>query len=147
MSARESRELTLARRLLAQFERNAESPDAHAPLSEGLALLSEVIEEGGPERDLARNIANVYAAKVAACAEAMLERAGESSLDEMRHWTELLEEFDRNGLDAPAAKAARAELSNRFATRYVGQLSPAEKKHLLKRLEEQERARPKKAKR
>ena len=143
----ESRDLVSARTLLAEFEKDAASPEAHARLSEGLSFLSDVIDAGGPDAHVARNIGNVYAAKVAASAEAMLERAGESSLDEMRHWQALLEEFGRNGIEAPGVTAALAELSRRFATRYVGQLSRTEKKHLLAKLEEEEQARRAKGRR
>ncbi|HUL95054.1 MAG TPA: hypothetical protein VLT89_03525 [Usitatibacter sp.] len=136
MKPDESRELATARTLLAEFERDAESPDAHARLSEALALLADIVDEGGGEGHVAKNLAGVYAAKVAASAEAMLERAGESSLSEMRHWRDLLEEFGRCGMQAPPAAAALAELSKRFATRYVGQLSKTEKQFMLKQLEE-----------
>jgi hypothetical protein len=132
----ESRELAAARTLLAEFEGDADSSDAHARLSEALALLADIVDEGGAEARIAKNLAGVYAAKVAAFAEAMLERAGESSLAEMRHWKELLEEFGRCGLPAASVTAALAELSKRFATRYVGQLSKTEKQAMLKQLEE-----------
>ena len=138
MKPAESRELTSARSLLAEFEQDSASPDAIGRLSEGLSFLADIIDEEGEEGQIAHNIAGVYAAKVAASAEAMLERAGESSLAEMRHWKALLEEFERCGIEAPPVKAVLTELSKRFATRYVGQLNPTEKRYMLKQLEQEQ---------
>lgn len=141
MAHPESRELASARELLAEFERDAASPEAIARLSEALSFLADLIDGGGAEAHVAKNIAGVYAAKVAALADAVLDKEGEPSLAEIRHWKELLEEFGRSGVDSPVAAAEAAKLSKRAATRYVGQLTPGEKEHLLKQLEQDEAAR------
>ena len=110
--------------------------DAATKLSEALSLLSDVMDAGGAEANIAKNIAGVYAAKIVASVDATLAKPGEASAAEFRHWQELLTEFERCGFEFPQAVAALSKLSKRLATRYVSQMTQIEKEVLLRKLEE-----------
>ena len=137
MKLDESRDLVSARRLLSEFEGEMSSPTAVAKLSEALSLLSDIVEAGETESQRARNIVDVYAAKVVASVDATLAKPGEASAAELRHWDELLSEFGRCGFESPALAAALSRLSKRLATRHVAKLTQTEKEVLLKKLEEE----------
>jgi hypothetical protein len=136
MKPDESRELTSARRLLSEFEDEMASPSAVTKLSEALSLLSDIVEDGGAERQIAGNVVAVYAAKVVASVDATLARPGEASAAELRHWDELLTEFGRCGIESSPAVAALSKLSKRLATRHVSRMTHTEKEVLLKQLED-----------
>ena len=136
MKLDESRELTSARKLLSEFEGEMTSPSAAAKLSEALSLLSDIVEAGGVEGRIARNVVGVYAAKAVASVDATLSKPGEASAAELRHWEELLAEFGRCGFESSPAVAAISQLSKRLATRYVAQMTQTEKEVLLRKLEE-----------
>jgi hypothetical protein len=135
MKPDESRELATARKLLAEFEIEMTSSGAEAKLSEALSLLSDTVEEGGAQGTLARNIVGVYAAKTVAAVDATLGKPGEVSAAELRHWQELLKEFERCGFESPPLAGALSRLGKRLATRHVSKLTQFEKEVLLKKLE------------
>jgi len=135
MKLTESRELTSARRLLSEFEGDMTSPNAAVKLSEALSLLSGIVEAGGPEGPIARNVVGVYAAKAVTAVDAILARPGAASAAELRQWQELLNEFGLCGFESSPVAAALSKLSKRLATRYVSQLTKTEKEVLLKKLE------------
>jgi hypothetical protein len=137
MKLDESRELTAARRLLSVFEEEMTSPSAATRLSEALSLLSDIVEAGAAEGQIARNVVAVYAAKAVASLDTTLAKPGAASAAELRHWEELLAEFGRCGFDSPPAAAALSKISKRLATRYVSQMTQLEKEVLLRRLEEE----------
>src|SRR5712671_6297555 len=128
----ESRELTSARKLLSEFEREMAMPGAKTKLSEALSIISGAMEGLGAERQIARNIIQVYAAKAAASATATLNEPGEVSLAVLNHWKELLAEFGRNGVESAPVVAALSTLSKRSASRYVAQMTRAEREVLLR---------------
>ena len=136
MKPDESRELAAARKMLSEFESEMTSPGAEAKLSEALSLLSDTVEEGGAQGPLASNIAGVYATKAVAAVDATLAKPGEASAAELRHWQELLKEFERCGFESPPVAGALARLSKRLATRHVSKLTQFEKEVLLKKLED-----------
>jgi hypothetical protein len=136
MKLTESRELTSARRLLSEFEGEMTSPNAATRVSEALSLLSGIVEAGGAEGPIARNVVGVYAAKAVASVDATLARPGEASAAELRHWQELLTEFGLCGFESSPVTAALSKLSKRLATRYVSQLTQTEKEVLLRKLEQ-----------
>jgi len=135
MNLTESRELTSARRLLSEFEGEMTSPSAATKLSEALSLLSGIVEAGGAEGPIARNVVGVYAAKAVASVDATLAKPGAASAAELRHWQELLNEFGLCGFESSPVVAAVSKLSKRLATRYVSQLTQTEKAVLLRKLE------------
>ena len=136
MKLTESRELTSARRLLAEFEGEMPSPGAATKLSEALSLLSDIVETAGTEGPIARNVVGVYAAKAVAAVDATLVRPGEAPAAELRHWQELLTEFGRCGFESSPVAAVLSKISKRLATRYVSQLTQTEKEVLLRQLEQ-----------
>jgi hypothetical protein len=101
--------------------------------------LSDVVESGGDEARIARNVVGVYAGKTVASVEAVLAMPGEASTAELRHWQELLAEFGRCGFEVPPATAALSKLGKRLATRHVSKMTQLEKEVLLKKLEEDHR--------
>ena len=137
MKRDESRELTSARKLLSEFEREMSQPSAKTKLTEALSLISDIVEEAGPESQVGENLAQVYASKTAASVTAILNEPGEISLAVLTQWEELLTEFGRSGIESASLVAAKASLSKRLASRYVAQLTQAEKELLLRRLEEE----------
>jgi hypothetical protein len=132
----ESRDLTSARTLLSEFESEMATPGAVTKLSDALSLLSDIVETSGAEAPRARNIVDVYAAKIVASVDATLAKPGEVSAAELRHWEELLAEFGRCGFELPSAVAALSKVGKRLATRHVAKLTQTEKEVLLRKLEE-----------
>src|SRR2546423_14805751 len=112
-------------------------PSAKTKLTEALSLISDIVEEAGPESQVGENLAQVYASKTAASVTAILNEPGEISLAVLTQWEELLTEFGRSGIESASLVAAKASLSKRLASRYVAQLTQAEKELLLRRLEEE----------
>jgi hypothetical protein len=132
----ESRELDSARKLLSEFESEMTTPGVEAKLSEALSLLSDTVEEGGAEGRLASNIVGVYAAKTVTAVDATLAKPGEVSAAELRHWQDLLKEFEICGFESPPVAAALSKVGKRLATRHVAKLTQFEKEVLLKKLED-----------
>ena len=137
MKLDESRELDSARKLLSEFESEISLPTAKGKLSEALSLLEEIAENDGAESQVARNLAAVYGAKTAASANTIPEGTVQASPNELYHWEGLLREFGRCGFELPPIDAALSKLNQRLASRYVAQLTDAEKQALLKQLEAQ----------
>ena len=128
--AAESRELTEARALLARFEAEMRKPEGLAHLSEALALLADLRDEGETDRSalVASNMAQAYAAKVQREIEG-LAREQIVHMEIILHWLSVLQEFENAGFPLPPGMDASR------STLLLKRMSPSERQVLLQKLQ------------
>ena len=129
--AREPRELTEARALLAEFEAEMHKPEAIAPLSEALELLAD-IRDGGESAENARiasNVASAYANKVHRII-VDLNREQMVHSETVLHWHKVLEEFEKAEFPLSSETVAARN------TLFLKKMSPSERQSLLEKLQE-----------
>ncbi len=126
---REPRELTAARRCLAEAEAGYRSADGLASLTDGLALLDDVIATGSAaQATTARNLASTYAARIYGRINALVARDSQLPEPELEHFFKVVLAFDQVGTELPAsAKALKIAVVRLLIDRYY-EGHPAEKK-------------------
>ena len=134
----ESRELTDARRCLAEGEAGFRSVDGLASLEEGLALLDEVIAAARPaEAKLARNLAATYAARIFGRIGQLMAADTQVPEPELEHLFKVVLAFDPMAAALPqSAGDLKIAVVRQLIDRYY-EGHPPEKKHAaLKELEQ-----------
>ena len=100
----EPRELTAARRSLAEAEAKYRAADGLARLEDGLALLDDVIAAGSPaEVKTARNLASSYAARIYARINELVLGDAQLPEPELEHYFKMVLAFDRVDIELPKA--------------------------------------------
>lgn len=133
---REPRELTAARRSLAEAEAKYRSADGLARLEDGLALLDDVIAAGSPtDVQTARNLASTYAARIYERIDKLVAQDGQLPEPELEHFFKVVLAFDR--VDAPlppAAQDLKIAVVRRLIDRYYEGHPPERKQRALEEL-------------
>jgi hypothetical protein len=126
---REPRELKEARRCLAAAEADLGSADGLARLSEGLALLDDVIVTGArADSRTARNLASSYAGRIYARIGAAVTEDPHLPEPELEHLFKVVLAFDQvSGALPPAAAELKIAVVRQLVDRYY-EGHPAEKK-------------------
>ena len=131
----EPQALVEARRSLAEAEAGLDSADGLAQLTEGLALLDDVMGEGPPATErTARNLASAYATRVYQhVADGLNDRdVPEPALE---HYFKLVLAFDRVSAAVPAAaQALKIDVVRRLIDRYYEGYPPERKQRVLEEL-------------
>jgi hypothetical protein len=125
----EPRELTAARRYLAEAEGDLGSAEGLARLAEGLTLLDDVIVTGtAPAARTARNLASTYASRIYARIEAAVTQDPHLPEPELEHYFKVVLAFDQvSGALPPAAAELKIAVVRQLVERYY-EGHPAEKK-------------------
>jgi hypothetical protein len=125
----EPRELTAARRCLAEAEARYRSAEGLARLAEGLALLDDLIGAGSPaEVETARNLASSYAARIYARIHELVGNDAQVPEPELEHFFKMVLAFDRVDAELPqAARDLKIEVVRQLIDRYY-EGHPAERK-------------------
>ena len=125
----EPRELVDARQCLARAEADYRSPDALAPLIEGLELLDEVIAGGSePDARTARNLASTYASRIYGRIKNLVETDRAVPEPELEHLFRLVLAFDQVAEELPSsAETLKVAVVRQLIDRYY-EGHPAEKK-------------------
>lgn len=131
----EPQALVEARRSLAEAEAGLDSADGLAQLTEGLALLDDVMGEGPPATErTARNLASAYATRVYQhVADGLNDRdVPEPALE---HYFKLVLAFDRvSAAVTAAAQALKIDVVRRLIDRYYEGYPPERKQRVLEEL-------------
>ena len=126
----ESRELTTARRRLAEAEAGLSTADGLARLTDGLELLDGVMS--GPseaEARTARNLASSYAGRVYGQVRDLLARDAQVPEPELEHCFKVVLAFDQLGIALPRdAAALKVAVVQTLIERYF-EGHPSERKH------------------
>jgi hypothetical protein len=132
----EPQELIDARRCLANAEADLGSEEALAQLTEGLALLDDVIGVGPrPAERTARNLASTYATRVYGHVANSLDRDPGLPEPELEHFFKLVLAFDRvSAAVAPSARALKIDVVRRLIDRYYEGYPPERKERVLEEL-------------
>jgi len=134
----EPRELADARQCLARAEAEYRSPDALAPLAEGLALLDDVIAAGSAQHaKTARNLASTYASRIFGWIKTLIETDRAVPEPELEHFFKMVLAFDQVAGELPkSAEALKIGVVRQLIDRYY-EGHPAEKKQqALRELEQ-----------
>jgi hypothetical protein len=134
----EPRELSNARQCLARAEAEYRSEDGLTRLTEGLALLDEVIAgESAQHARTARNLASTYAARIYGRIKSLVETDRALPEPELEHFFKLVLAFDQVGGELPkSAKALKIGVVRQLIERYY-EGHPAERKQqALRELEQ-----------
>ncbi len=97
----ESQLLRAARDRLARAEQSFGSNDGLAQLEDGLAVLDELIEAGGPDRLVARNLAATYAARIFGRVKTAVTADRAVPQPTLEHYFKLMLAFDTGDFDLP----------------------------------------------
>jgi hypothetical protein len=134
----ESRELTIARRRLAEAEADLSTADGLARLTDGLELLDGVMS--GPseaEARTARNLASSYAGRVYGQVRDLLARDAQVSEPELEHCFKVVLAFDQLGIALPRdAATLKVAVVQTLIERYFEGHSPDRKRAALAELAE-----------
>ena len=125
----EPRELTAARRCLAEAEAKYRAADGLVRLGEGLALLDDLIGAGSAaEVKTARNLASSYAARIYARIHDLVRQDTQVPEPELEHFFKIVLAFDRVDVELPqAARDLKIEVVRQLIDRYY-EGHPAERK-------------------
>lgn len=118
--ATEPRDLTAARRCLAEAEAAHGTPEGLAKLGEGLALLDDVLGAAAAEHArTARNLATTYAARIYGRIETAIDGDRAVPEPELELFFKLLLAFDALGVELPQnARDVKIEIVRRLIDRY-----------------------------
>jgi hypothetical protein len=132
----EPKALTEARQRLSRAEADLFGKDAVLHYQEGLALLSELADEGAPELAiLADNIANAYAAKLYAAIRTLLARDRNVPEPRLEHLLRLVLVFDEADAELPGdARDIKLALGRTLLERHLEGHAAQEKRAALEQL-------------
>ena len=124
----ESRELAVARGCLAEAEAGFGSADGLARLTDGLGSLADLLETGGAEARVAKNLAASYAARFYARVRDTLARDAQVPEPDLERYFKIVLAFDqvRDALPAAAAELKIRVVEALVERYYEGH--PAERK-------------------
>jgi hypothetical protein len=131
----ESRELAAARVALAEAEAGFGSADGLAQLTDGLGSLADLLELGGAEARIARNLAASYAGRFYARVRDTLERDAQVPEPDLERYFKVVLAFDqvRDALPA-AAEELKIRVVEALVERYYEGHSPERKRAALEQL-------------
>lgn len=131
----ESRELAAARVSLAEAEAGFASADGLARLADGLESLADLMETGGAEARVARNLAASYAGRFYARVRATLERDAQVPEPDLERYFKVVLAFDqvRDALPAAAAEL-KIRVVEALVERYYEGHPPERKRAALEQL-------------
>ena len=132
----EPQELIDARRCLASAEADLGSEEGLAQLTEGLALLDDVIGVAPQAAErTARNLASTYATRVYGHVADSLSRDPGLPEPVLEHFFKLVLAFDRvSAVVAPSAHALKIDVVRRLIDRYYEGYPPERKQRVLEEL-------------
>ena len=134
---REPRELDAARAHLARAESMFGTDDGVVHLQDGLALIEDLVEGGGPHTTIARNVGAAYCTTIYRRIATRVSSAASVSEPELERLFETMRCFDDVGLELPEdARALKVEVVKRLLTLYTEGRGTAEKQHIFARLGE-----------
>lgn len=131
----ESRELAAARVSLAEAETLFGSADGLARLTDGLGRLADLMEMGGAEARVAKNLAASYAGRFYGRVRATLERDAQVPEPDLERYFKLVLAFDqvRDALPAAAAEL-KIRVVEALVERYYEGHPPERKRAALEQL-------------
>ena len=134
----EPRELTTARRRLAQAEADYASERGLAQLVEGIALLDDVIAAGDSEHvRTARNLAATYASQIFGRIERAVGSDAALPEPDLERFFRVILAFDSVAADLPpSASALKIAVVRRLIDRYYEGYPPEAKRLALEQLEQ-----------
>jgi hypothetical protein len=131
----ESRELAAARVCLADAEAGFASADGLTRLVDGLGRLAGLIDAGGAEGRVARNLAASYAGRFYARVQSKLERDAQVPEPELEHYFKVVLAFDQVGEALPAsATDLKIRVVEALVERYYEGHPPERKRAALEQL-------------
>ena len=136
----ESTELQQARRLLASFEQHPTEPNGLGALADALPELSDLAESSSDEheRTIAGNLLATYARKAEERANRLLADFESIPDDDLELWHDVMGQFEEASQALPESFGkTRATLIRRLVDRLLRQMSPSERKVLLKEFQSQ----------
>jgi len=132
---RESRELAAARVCLADAEAGFGSAEGLARLADGLGRLGDLIDAGGAEARVARNLAASYAARFYARVQGKLERDPQVPEPELERYFKAVLAFDQVNEALPASAAdLKIRVVEALVERYYEGHPPEQKRAALEQL-------------
>jgi len=139
----ESRKLHAARRFLAEAETRLAAPEGLASLTEGLALLEDVIMAGATrEAGTARNLAATYASRIYARVGGLVARDAQVPEPQLEHYFKVVLAFDPlHAALPPAAADLKIAVAKALIERYYEGHPPERKRAALAELGQLERPR------
>jgi hypothetical protein len=131
----ESKELAAARVCMAEAEEAFGSADGLARLAEGLGRLSDLVETGGREAQVAGNLASSYAGRFYARVRDRLERDAQIPEPDLERYFRMVLAFDqvRDALPA-AAGELKIRVVEALVERYYEGHPPERKRAALEQL-------------
>jgi hypothetical protein len=131
----ESRELAAARVSLAEAEAGFGSADGLARLTDGVGRLADLMEMGGAEARVAKNLAASYAGRFYARVRAALERDAQVPEPDLERYFKVVLVFDqvRDALPAAAAEL-KIRVVEALVERYYEGHPPERKRAALEQL-------------
>jgi hypothetical protein len=131
----ESRELAAARGCLAEAEAGFGSADGVVRLTDGLGRLADLMEMGGAEARVAKNLAASYAARFYARVRGTLERDAQVPEPDLERYFNVVLAFDqvRDALPAAAAEL-KIRVVEALVERYYEGHPPERKRAALEQL-------------
>jgi hypothetical protein len=132
----EPKDLTNARRCLAQAEASLTSEEGLTQLVEGLAFLEDVIGSGTATAvKTARNLATSYAARVYGRIDAVVSTDLHLPEPELEHFFKVVLAFDQVGVELPqSAQDLKIAVVRRLIDRYYEGHPPERKQQALEEL-------------
>ena len=132
----ESPKLVTARERLARAEAQFRSKHGLQQLSEGLALLDEVLAgESAAERELAENLGSAYSGRIYRAIRRQIDEDPALPEPELEHLFQVVLAFDQCSIELPVeASATKVKLAKRLVELYYEGHSPEVKRAALEQL-------------
>ena len=133
---KESRQLAAAREHLSRAESGFRSADGLTHLEEGLAVLEQVLLEGGAaDRKIARNLLSTYADRICKSVKALVDRDRAMPEPQLEQLFKVLLAFDAAGPELPPyVRPLKIEIARRLVDFYYEGHSAEEKQKVLEQL-------------
>ena len=133
---RESPKLIEARERLSRAERHYRAKEGLLHLTEGLALLEDVMAgESGPDQELARNLASAYSARIYRAVRKQIDEDPALPEPELEHLFHVLLAFDQCSAELPVeASTTKVKLARLLVDLYYEGHSPEAKRAALEQL-------------
>jgi ABC-type thiamine transport system substrate-binding protein len=136
----ESKTLQAARRQLARAEARFDAPESILNLHEGIALLDELVQSGGAEVSIARNVATAYAEKLFARVQKSIQIDRAVPQPILEHYFKMMLAFDAGYFEFPyESRAIKIAVAHRLIELLYEGYPDAQKQAALRQLSEMTR--------